>query len=723
MQNPSHQISSENSKLRPIRAAIVGTGYIADYHARAIRTLNGVELANVCDSNLTSAQSFAAKWNIPGTFKSLEAMIQSGSVDTVHVLVPPDHHFSLVKTALDAGLHVLVEKPMCTSVEEAKILLALATSRKLRLGVNHNMLYADPYSRLREVVHAGVLGPLTYASFNHFLELPPIRFGPYNSWMLRDPGNIILEIGPHVFSALLDLVGTPDEIYVTADRAFELPGGNKVLRRWRIHGSAGRTMVDVNIDLGPGYTQRTIQVRGLLGTATLDFDANTCTVDQSTAYSADFDRFRRSQSLVDQVRLQARHTLIDYLLSKLKVRHRGNPYETTFLNSVGAFYDGLAGSSIPDSRIDGHFGLETVALCKRVIESAHVAPAVSVAPLSPRAIHPTVLVFGGTGFIGRELVKQLLAAGYEVRAAVRSSSAVLEELHHDHLEIVRGDLSNATDLKSMVKGIDYVFHLARANAKTWQEYLQREVDPVRPLADACLAAGVKRLIYTGTIDSYYAGAKAGTITEQTPLDPKIGRRNYYARAKAEAESILMEMHRNKRLPLVIFRPGIVIGRRGNPFHWGVGKWISEGLCDVWGDGNNKLPFVLVEDVAAALVRSMKVPGIEGRSFNLIDVPLLTANDYLNELEQQSGMRLAVRHPAIWRFYINDLLKWVVKMAVRHPDRARVPYYFDWESRTQKGLFDCTSARVELGWEPASDRKRMVEEGIGGSLESWLTALK
>ena len=74
--------------------------------------------------------------------------------------------------------------------------------------------------------------------------------------------------------------------------------------------------------------------------------------------------------------------------------------------------------------------------------------------------------------------------------------------------------------------------------------------------------GNSNSIYTGTINSYYAGAKADTITEQTPLDRHIRRRNHYARGKAAAEAILVEMQRLKGLPLVIFRPGIVSVRGG-----------------------------------------------------------------------------------------------------------------------------------------------------------------
>ena len=206
-----------------------------------------------------------------------------------------------------------------------------------------------------------------------------------------------------------------------------------------------------------------------------------------------------------------------------------------------------------------------------------------------------------------------------------------------------------------------------------------------------------------------------------PLDPNITRRNYYARAKAASEDILLELHRNKHLPVVIFRPGIVIGCGGNPFHFGVGKWVTEGVCEVWGSGNNKLPFVLVADVAAALLRGIQVAGIEGQSFNLVDDPLLTARDYLSELQKRSKMTAKVYYRPIWRFYLNDLVKWFVKLAVHHPDRVRIPSYYDWESRTQMARFDNNRARAKLGWVPASNRQRILDEGIGGSLQSWLAA--
>jgi predicted dehydrogenase/nucleoside-diphosphate-sugar epimerase len=707
----------------PMRVAIVGTGYIADFHARAIRAVPGAELVSVCDANLQSARSFAGDWRVPKVFESFETMLEQERIDVVHVLTPPDSHYSIAKSALRAGVSVFLEKPMCPSVSEADELLNEARTLGLTVGVNHNFLFSGAYQILRRAVRSNTLGPLDHISINWFLELPQIRLGPFDAWMLRGPENALLEVAPHPVSMLLDLTGSVGTISVTADRKTVLPTGIPVFRRWRVHSVVGPTSVDINIHVGPGFTQRTIAVRGLVGSAMFDFDANTCFVDRHTPLNVDLDRYRRCLSLAHQIRSQARTTLADYAFSKLGIRLRGNPYQVSIIDSVAAFYSGMRSSGVLDNRIAGESGRNTIEYCRKIAGSA------SLGVVSPRRsstgprpiVNPTVLVIGGAGFIGRELTRQLLKAGYHVRVMVRKSGSALEEFATEKLEIVRGDLRNQTDLATAMQGIEFVYDLATSVQKTWDASLRNIVEPTRIVGEACLAAKISRLIYAGTIDSYYAGAMAGVITEETSLDRRIARRNYYARAKAAAEAELTDLYRKRGLPVVIFRPGIVIGRGGNPFHWGVGKF-SENVCEVWGDGTNKLPFVLVTDVAAALLRGIQVRSIEGRSYNLIDIPLLSARDYLQELQRLSGIPLSIYYRPIWQFYLSDLAKWTVKVAARHPDRYRIPSHRDWESRTQKAIFDCTRARAELAWAPASDRQKIVEEGIGGSLQPWLEAV-
>ena len=400
--------------------------------------------------------------------------------------------------------------------------------------------------------------------------------------------------------------------------------------------------MDININFGPGFPQRAISVRGLFGSAAIDFDANTCIVDRRTPLDPDLDRAKRSWQAAGQLCSQSMHTLVDYILGKLKLRKRGNPYDNSIRGSVSAFYDGLRAQSALDNRIDGGRGRDVIKYCVELIDSAMLDAVTATIPdRAPVATQPTVLVFGGTGFIGRELITQLLAAGYCVRAMVRGSSLALSNLASDRLEIVSGDIRNKADLEKAISGIEFVYHLARAQEKTWKEYVTNEIEPTRLVGEICLKANVKRLIYTGTIDSYYAGAKAGTI-DLRKYRLSIGTlsvEGIMRVLKLVPRQFLTEMHQQQRLPLV----QDISPRNCDRSAWQsvplgcVGRF-SENICEVWGDGNNILPFVLVEDVAAALIRGIEVPAIEGHSYNLIDAPLATANDYLDELQRRAGSK-------------------------------------------------------------------------------------
>lgn len=713
--------NSTAGRRRAIRSAIVGTGFIADFHARGISAFPDAELVGVCDTNLGVAQAFAVGRGAKA-YSSIDDMLREERIDVVHILTPPDLHHSLAKKALEAGAHVFVEKPMCVSTEETADLNRIAREAGVSIGVNHSMLFIPAYERLRDHIRDGDLGSIDYLNITHLSELAVMRLGPFSNWIVREPQNSLLEIGSHLVSELIDLVGEPDSMSVTADRDVVLPGGARAYRRWRIHALAGRTAADITMEFSPGFPQRTIMARGLLGSAFLDFNANTCTIDRATSGGLDFDRRSRSLAQAKQIRKQAWETIADTLLSKAKLKRRGTPDQISIQESIASFYRGLSAPSAADKRVSGELGHVVIGTCEKIATQAKLKGGIEAAPKAlPLTMKPTVLVIGGTGFIGRTLIGQLLDKGLSVRAAARGSSAALEELGSDRLEIVRADMASPADLDRILDGIDTVFHLATTDSKSWEQFTEREIEPARALAQACLKRGVKRLIYTGTIDSFYAGGRAGTITEATPLDPNIRRRNNYARAKAAVEDLLNEMHRKEGLPVVILRPGIVIGRGGNPFHWGVGKWSPPGVVELWGDGTNKLPLVLVDDVASGLIRAMEVPGIEGRTYNLIDQPMLSARDYIASLESLAGFRIETNARSIWRFWLEDLAKWPVKVAVRHPDAQRVPSYADWESRTQKAVFDSSRTREELGWKPISDPDRMVNEGIAGSLANWLKA--
>ncbi len=700
------------------QAALVGAGYIADLHAEALAGHSDAELIAVCDLNGRRAESFAQRHGISTAYDSLEEMLGSHKPDAVHVLVPPDHHASVAKTILDAGAHVLLEKPMGVNAEECSELVEYAGEKGLCIGVSHNFLFWPIYEQLKHDLDEGKLGRLEHVTVTWNKELGQIRGGPFDIWMLRDPKNLMLEIGAHSVAHMLDLAGQPNEMTVKALIPIDLPGGGRAYRRWLVDAVTDRASVDLRFSFLPGFAEHSIHARGSLAGATVDFERNTYTLHRHTKYAIDFDRYFMVSGEAGRLRRQARRNLAKYILSKFKLSTEGNAFATSIARSMASFYSQLP--EVTDRRLAGQFGADVIALCCDLGRLAGVKGnkkrARAQAPHT--ACKPDVLVLGGTGFIGRHLVGQLLEAGRSVRVLTRSTGSVPAELNSPQVDVFQGDMANLDDIGRALSGIEYVYHLARSFSETWDEYLRDDVQPTQGIAESCFEHRVKRLIYTGTIDSFYAGIRAGTVTDETPLDPEIERRNNYAHAKALSEELLLEMHRERGLPVVIMRPGIVIGRGGSPFHWGVGMWPDNSICLLWGNGNNKLPLVLVEDVASALVAALDVDGIEGQSFNLVDEPCITANEYLDELERCTGFKLQRLPTAVYKLFLVDLLKYLVKCVVRHPGR-RLPSYRDWESRRQLAIFDCSKARRVLNWQPAADRAKIIENGIAAPAEELL----
>ena len=382
------------------------------------------------------------------------------------------------------------------------------------------------------------------------------------------------------------------------------------------------------MNFGPTFSNRTIYAHGLFGSATLDLDANTCVIDRHTALGVDFDRYSRTKQVARQLTSQARNSLLDYVLSKLKVRNRGNPYQATIIDSVGSFYSSLNSKTKLDVRIDGPTaGVRVIDLCARIIEAAGV----DQTPVPPtKAVtktitnRPTVLVLGATGFIGVELVAQLLLAGYSVRAMVRRWSPKLEQLKNDYLEIVQGDMLSEIDLRQALRESSTFF--------IWLEQMSKRGPTTSNMTftyPSLLASSVSN--WGSNVSSILVLSTRFTLVQKRQLLPRkppwiptSAAETTMRAPKPRGKKFLSQMHRSAGLPVVILRPGIVLGTGGTPFHWGVGMWGAGNICQVWGTGENKLPFVLVSDVASALVRSIQVSGIEGRSYNLIDIPMLSA---------------------------------------------------------------------------------------------------
>lgn len=235
------------------------------------------------------------------------------------------------------------------------------------------------------------------------------------------------------------------------------------------------------------------------------------------------------------------------------------------------------------------------------------------------------------------------------------------------------------------------------------------VDGARIVAEACLQQKVRRLIHVGSIASLYLGPQRGKVTGDAPPDPQSETRSDYARAKAECDHMLLGMHARQGLPVCILRPGLVVGAGGPPFHTGLGFYNNEQHCIGWNRGSNPLPFVLVEDVADAIVRSINAEGVEGRCYNLVGDVRMTARDYTAALARtlQRPLRFHPQLPqALW---LAEVGKWVIKRATGRA--APVPTLRDIQSRGLVAEFDCSDAKRDLGWQPVANEDEFLKRGI------------
>lgn len=143
-----------------MKVGIIGCGRISQVHFSALRALPWIEVVGVCDANTEAAQNMAQRFGVEKVFTSVEELLTQAQPQAVHVLTPPPTHAALVRQALEAECHVLVEKPITMDVAEAEALCALAQQKHVSLCVDHNRLFDPVVKKAKSIIRAGKIGEI-----------------------------------------------------------------------------------------------------------------------------------------------------------------------------------------------------------------------------------------------------------------------------------------------------------------------------------------------------------------------------------------------------------------------------------------------------------------------------------------------------------------------------------------------------------------------------------
>ncbi len=690
----------------PLRAGIIGAGYIATWHADAIKQTAGVELAAVCDVSEGSARDLAEPRGAE-VFTDVDVMLASGKVDAVHILTPPQLHADLAEKALRAGVAVLVEKPVAVSANEMRAMAKASEESGTLLAVGHNFLSLPGYERLKAAREAGKIGRISAAEFNWCFPLAPLRSGPFGLWMLREPKNLLLELAPHLFAFAVDLFGEIEVLDVHLSHPIKMPGGATRHQSWRILARAGHVDITVNLSTVETLDDRSLTLRGSNGLAHYDYAADALVVRSENASDLIVN------PLVNQLTQSYAH-LREGTVNALRQTaslNRKSAYGLSFLGITHAFYQALGNKSPIDARYTAASGVRVMDAMQQVIDRL---PAKGVEthkhPAQTRTPKPDVMVIGGTGFIGAHLTRTLVANGHDVRVVSRGTRGPFPDLV-DQVETVGVDLKEKAALVQAMEGIKTVYNLAKSMDTTWELCLQNDVGVAVNIAEAALDAGVERLVYTGTIASYDMSSEANEITEDSSFGDDLSDRNLYARSKAECERRLLQMYRERGLPLTIARPGIVIGPGGPLQHWGIGRWHGAGAVRLWSAGNNKLPFVLIDDVSNGLLAMASAPEAVGQSFNLVGDIQFTAREYFDAIFEALGARVKVKGGNPTLFWGVDAVKYVLKKHALRRHGVLRPSLMDWKSRAHFSPFNNAKSKDALNWTPENNRAAFIQKGI------------
>ena len=559
-----------------LRVAILGSGQMARHHARAIaRTQAGARLVAFADPDPRAQQEFLRAFPGLAAYPSLSALLAKESVQVVHVCTPPATHETLAGEALEANCHVYVEKPFAESVAGAKRILALSARRGRSVCAGHQLLFEAPARRALELLPA--LGEIVHVE--SYFAFRPVRTGAGGRKPLRLDLQL-LDILPHPVYSLLHLLEVAK------------PGGEAQLvsfalgPRGTLHGllRRGDLSASLVVSLDGRPVDSYLRVVGTNGVLHADFVRGA--VQHLTGPgSSTIDKMLNPYRQAGQLLFGTTRSLF------LRVARRQVSYPG-LVEIFDAFYRAIQQRG--EAPVSADNIVSTVAVCERISEALKPAAAAPRASVSAGA--QVVLVTGGTGFLGAELVRALVQRGLPVRVLARREPAPWDRV--DGVDYLVGDLGEEIPDRAAA-GAATVVHLAAETAGGFDEHRRNSIEATERILRRAGEAGVRRVIHVSSLAVHGACSEASGIRESTALEADARARGPYVWGKVESERLAVRLGRELGIEVKIVRPGAIIDRRAFDPPGRLGRRIGNLFVAV-GAPSDRLGIVERDFAAAAL---------------------------------------------------------------------------------------------------------------------------
>jgi predicted dehydrogenase len=191
--------------MSPVRVFLIGAGFIADIHAESYhRFVPDAEIVGVYSRRDEHARAFADKHHIPRWSTNLDESLTREDYDVADICLPNSLHAAVTIRAASAGKHIILEKPLCLTLEEADEMIAVCKAHNRKLMYAEELCFAPKYERVRQLAHEGALGSIYY------LRQCEKHSGPHSDWFYdveRSGGGALMDMGCHGFAWLRWMLG------------------------------------------------------------------------------------------------------------------------------------------------------------------------------------------------------------------------------------------------------------------------------------------------------------------------------------------------------------------------------------------------------------------------------------------------------------------------------------------------------------------------------------
>lgn len=599
------------SNSDPVQIALFGAGRHALHHARAIARCADARVVAVADPS--DAAQAAMLGIAPGIrcYRSPDELLATETPQVVHIITPPSSHASLALAALRAGCHVYIEKPFTERVEDGQQILDEARERNLLVCAGHQLLYEPPTHLLERYIHS--VGRI--AHLESYFSFRTVRHAPGGRRVLR-PDHQLMDILPHPVYLLLHVLEQATE---------------------------GRTEL-MALDLNHTGTVHALVRRGeVTGTLVVTLEGRPVesylrVVGRNGALLADYVRGTMQRAIgpdssgIDKLVAPYRQAwqlgigTASALARRILKRQRSYP---GLAELFSAFYQAVRTKN--PSPLSPESLLDTVRICERVADALKVAERSALERAVPRPIDSRgVLVTGGTGLLGKEIVRALPSRGRPVRVVARREPSPWERI--PGVEYIVADVADGAAVH-LFKGVDTVIHAAAETAGGWEEHQRNSIDATLNMVSGSAAAGIRHFLHVSSL-AVLAQAHGEPIGDHHPLEPNSKGSGPYVWGKLESERRAVDLGKELGVSVKVIRPGALVDYRDFDPPGRLGKRLGNIFIAV-GSPADKLGVVDVAFAGRCLAWMVDTWDEVPSPLNLLDPVLPTKRDLLNLLRKSN----------------------------------------------------------------------------------------